>query len=96
LSQVGKDNEFLNTLPKSIKRAVVVHYLFDDIFQDFKQFFNPQRYRDTKFLYDVAYGLKPRYFSEDVDERLIYDEEEEVFEMYFILSGSIGIGYTTI
>jgi hypothetical protein len=44
-------------------------------------------------LYDVAFGLMPRRFSEKVEENIIYDEEEEVLEMYFILTGTIGVGY---
>lgn len=47
----------------------------------------------TKFLYDVAFGLIPRNFSDNEDSQIIYDEEEEVAEMYFIISGSVGIGY---
>lgn len=56
-------------------------------------FFNPQKYKDSKFLYEVAFGLMPRNFSEKLDENIIFDEEEEVLEMYFIVSGSVGIGY---
>ena len=93
LSQVHKDNEFINILPKSIKRGIIVHYLFDDIFYNFRFFFNPQKNKDSKFLYDVAFGLKPRQFSERADENVIYDEEEEVLEMYFVISGTVGIGY---
>lgn len=93
LSQVQKDNEFINALPRSIKRGIIVHYLFDDIFYNFRFFFNPQKYKDSKFLYDIAFGLKPRHFSEKEEENIIYDEEEEVLEMYFIMSGTVGIGY---
>jgi hypothetical protein len=31
--------------------------------------------------------------KEKVEENIIYDEEEEVLEMYFILTGTIGVGY---
>ena len=41
LSQVQKDNDFINTLPRSIKRGIIVHYLFDDVFYNFRFFFNP-------------------------------------------------------
>ena len=95
LSQVQKDNEFINALPRQIKRGIIVHYLFDDIFYNFRFFFNPQANKDSKFLYDVAFGLKPRHFSEKEEENVIYDEEEEVLEMYFILNGLVGIGYHT-
>ena len=93
LKQVQKDNEFINALPSSIKRGIIVHYLFDDIFYNFRIFFNPQKYKDSKFLYDVAFGLLPRNFSDSDDCNVIYDEEEEVLEMYFIISGTVGVGY---
>jgi hypothetical protein len=35
----------------------------------------------------------PRNFTENEDENIIYDEEEEVLEMYFITSGTVGVGY---
>jgi len=84
---VGKENEFINALPRNVKRGIVVHYLFDDIFYNFRFFFNPNKYKDSKFLHDVAFGLKPRHFSDDKEECFIYDEETEVIEMYFIMKG---------
>jgi hypothetical protein len=80
-------------LPSGIKRSIIVHYLFDDIFYNFRIFFNPEKYKDSKFLYDVSFGLQPRHFTSDDDENIIYDEEAEVLEMYFIMSGVVGIGY---
>lgn len=70
-----------------------MHYLFDDIFYNFRIFFNPQKYKDSKFLAQVAFGLNPRHFSSEPDENIIYDEEEEVDEMYFIMTGTVGVGY---
>jgi hypothetical protein len=67
--------------------------MFDDIFYKFRQFFSPHKYKDSKFLHDIAFGLRPRHFGEDQDECVIYEEEEEVIEMYFILSGQVGIGF---
>jgi hypothetical protein len=94
LKYVAKhNNEFVSVLPSGIKRGLIVHYLFDDIFFNFRIFFNPQKYIGTKFLYDVAFGLTPRHFSDSEHEKIIYDEEEEVAEMYFIVSGSVGVGY---
>ena len=67
-----------------MKRSIAIHYLFDDIFYNFRFFFNPQKNKNSKFLYDVAFGLQPRQYSENEDENVIYDEEDEVLEMYFI------------
>ena len=38
----------------------------------------------------------PRHFEDIEEDRVIYNEEEEVPEMYFIVEGSIGIGYSLI
>lgn len=67
----------------------MIHYLFDDIFYKFRFFFNSQKYKDSKFLYDISFGLKPRKFEPSDDEKLIYDEEDEVSEMYFIQEGTV-------
>ena len=91
--QVQRDNEFMMELPKSIKRAIIVHFLFDDIFYNFRSFFKPEKYKDSKFLYDVAFGLMPRLFSESEEENIILDEEEDVLEMYFVMQGTVGVGY---
>ena len=63
LAFLSKDHDFLNALPRSIKRMIMIHYLFDDIFYKFKHFFNSQKYKDSKFLYDIAFGFKPRKFD---------------------------------
>merc|ERR1712178_252842 len=36
LSEVQDNNEFINALPRSIKRGIVIHYLFDDVFYNFR------------------------------------------------------------
>jgi len=38
----------------------------------------------------------PRNFEPTDDDKIIYDEEEEVPEMYFILEGVIGIAFSLI
>lgn len=35
----------------------------------------------------------PRKFETTDEDRIIYDEEDEVSEMYFILEGTVGVGY---
>lgn len=44
---------------------------------------------------DIAYGFLPRYFDplKDADDKIIYDQEDEVPEMYFCLTGLVAIGY---
>ena len=93
LSAISTQDQFLNALPRQIKRHIIMHYLFDDIYYRFRLFFNTQENKDTRFLYDVSFGLRPRKYDRSEEERLILDEEDEVSEMYFIQEGIIGIGY---
>lgn len=48
---------------------------------------------DANFLQEFGYGLMPRKFSTTELDRIIYDEEEDVIEMYFVTDGIIGIGF---
>lgn len=38
----------------------------------------------------------PRKFEPTEEDKIIYDEEEEVPEMYFVIEGQVGIGYSLI
>jgi len=38
----------------------------------------------------------PRKFEPTEEDRIIYDEEEEVLEMYFFTEGVIGVGFSLI
>ncbi len=40
-AEIRENVSFMKAMPKSIKRGLVVHYLFDDIFYNFRFFFNP-------------------------------------------------------
>lgn len=49
--------------------------------------------KDKNFLADIAKGMIPRHFiSSQNNDRLIYEEDQEVAEMYFVSEGTIGIG----
>lgn len=48
---------------------------------------------EKSFMAEFYKGLMPRKFNETGDDRIIYEEENEVAEMYFIIKGFIGIGY---
>ena len=47
-------------------------------------------------FYDITQGLIPRRFQCIDEDMIICEESQEVDEMYFIMSGFIGIGYSTI
>lgn len=56
----------------------------------FRQFFNTFENRETNFLYDITFGFLPRKFNET---EIIYDEEDDVTEIYFIMEGTVGAGF---
>jgi hypothetical protein len=56
-------------------------------------FFNSENEPNPNFLYDLGFGLRPRKYDKNDEEKLILDEEDEVREMYFIESGIVGIGF---
>jgi len=62
----------------------MMHYLFDDIIFKFRNFFNTNENKDSKFLYDICFGLKPAKFDASEHDQLILDEEDVVTDMYFI------------
>ncbi len=66
----------------------MLSFLFDDVFHSFRLFFNTHKqHKDSKFLYDIAFGLTPFLFdigSPDSPSPLIYDEEDDVKHMYLI------------
>ena len=93
LSSITKDDEFLNQCPRIVKRYIVLHYLFDDIIFRYRVFFNTYENINSKFIYDVCFGLKPAKFENTQHDQLILDEENEVTDMYFIQEGVVGIGY---
>ena len=46
-------------------------------------------------MYDISYGFLPREFDPEIekDDEIIYNEEDEVPEMYFCLEGIVSVGY---
>ena len=72
----------------------MTEHLFKDLFRKFRFFFHTKEYKESRFLYDVSFGFMPRRFDTSEEDRVIYDEEDEVPEMYFMLAGTVGIGYS--
>ena len=95
LKSIKKDDEFLNQCPRGVKKHLILKYLFDDVIYKFRSFFDTLDNLDSKFLYDICFGLVPAKFEyyDDINDSLILDEEDEVTHMYFIQEGEVGIGY---
>lgn len=88
LAAIKADNEYMKALPRSIK-MIMINYLFGDVLFMFRQFFRTVDNLDSKFLASVCFGFQPRKFEEG---EIIYEEEEEAPEVYFIMSGSVSVG----
>ena len=76
-------DEYLKQLPESTLRDLKM-YLFSDVFSRFRVFFGPE-----DFKYDVCFHFHPRKFS--VGDFLL-SEGEDVQEIFFSLTGEIGVG----
>lgn len=90
LASISKTDKYLFALPRSIRRTIMINYLFQDVFYKFRVFFNTFENRESGFLYEVAFGFLPRHFGEG---EVVYDEEDEATEVYFIMEGSLGVGF---
>lgn len=88
----GSDNSF-DLLPQSIKKTMLSEYLFCDINLHSKRLLTDDIQNDKEFMAEFTKGFMPRRFMDVGDDRIIYEEEQEVAEMYFITKGFIGIGY---
>ena len=87
-----KTDAQFSKLPSKIVDTVMSDYLFSDIFTKFKRFFTKPLIQDKRFLCLFALGLMPRKFdSTDPVDRIIYEEDQEIAEMLFILEGKVGI-----
>ena len=74
-------------------------YLFSDIFNNFQKFFCIDRgvqAEDSNFLYDISFGFIPRKFENTAEDKIIYDEEDNVPEMYFLHEGTVGVGFSLV
>ena len=77
----------MEPLPKKIQHSIILVYLFEEVIKEakFMRFFNVDTKNEKEFIYDLVFGFMPRKFdASDEQDRIIYDEEEEVSEMFFI------------
>lgn len=85
-------------MPRKIKNQIIIVYLYKDIFEQlaFKRFFNVETKDEKQFIYDLVFGFMPRKFEPTDEDKIIYDEEDEVTEMYLIFEGQIEIAFSLI
>jgi hypothetical protein len=86
---LGQDPRFLQ-LPRGIMQEIVANFLYSDVTTGFNRFFSKFR-KDSQFIYDMSAGFMPRFFeSSNQVDKVIYEEDQEVSEMYFVTKGQIG------
>ena len=61
IHMIEEGDLFLNILPRPLKKAILIGYIYDDVFSDFRKFFRPQDYMNTSLLESLAYRLKTRF-----------------------------------
>lgn len=86
-----KDPKF-QLLPSSIKQSMMTQYIFTDVFNSNPGFFTKELLNNPNFLEDLCFGLMPRRFlTGDQNDRIIYEDEDQVAEMYFITKGFVAV-----
>ena len=76
----------------------MVDYLFHDFFKTNTRLFG-EMMEMKGLLNDVATGLIPRFFDcneKSLEDSIIWDENEQVSELYFIQQGAVRIGFSVI
>lgn len=89
--------EFFDSIPARIQHHIMCKFLFQDIFSmsAFKSFFRAGSDLNSNFLYEIAFGFMPRQFKANEKERYLYEEEQDVTEVYFIIQGDYAIAFNS-
>jgi hypothetical protein len=71
------------------------NFLFEDILDKtaFASFFRCGKEYDSHFAYEVAFGFMPREYNDDPEDRYMIEEEGEVTEISFIMSGEWAVAF---
>ena len=87
--------EYFDSIPFKIQEHIMCKFLFEDIIERaaFKNFFRPGREFDSNFVYEVAFGFRPRKFDNKKEDRYILTEEGDVTEIYFIINGEWAVAF---
>ena len=73
-------------------QTILSDYIFSDVFTKYNRFFKPFMLHQSDFVALFCKGLMPRRFEHTcIVDRVIYEENFEVGEMYFIQDGVYSI-----
>ena len=99
----------MEELPDSVKSQIYIEYLFADFLKNYRRYFNTENglgnifQRDLggvsqdeggsirQFLVQFCQHLEPRFYKPD--DELIQDQWDEIYEVVYIMKGSVGVGY---
>ena len=92
MNSIDKNNQFLTRLPKNIKLKLI-DFFWLDLFTKFNHFFLYKQYREKyyKFYYEISFCFLPRHFTPG---EVIYYQNDDVEEMYFVVDGTVSVGYS--
>lgn len=87
---IDKNDKYLINLPKDLKISLV-EYFWYDIFAKYNNLLLYRKYKNVyyKYYYELSFLLMPRLFNKD---EIIYNENEEVEELYLIMGGIVSMG----
>jgi hypothetical protein len=87
---IDKNDKYLINLPKDLKISLV-EYFWYDIFAKYNNLLLYRKYKNVyyKYYYELSFLLMPRLFNKD---EIIYNEDEEVEELYLIMGGIVSMG----
>ncbi len=86
LESITPDVPYLKAIPRVVRRQLISHHLFSDLYYDFRWFFNVGYEFTSAFLYDMSFGFLPRRF--DPGESLLA-EGDDVEEIYLLRKGLV-------
>lgn len=89
LCSVDSDDPYLKLMPKQL-RFELVTYLFDDVYQTFRAFFQRKEFFDSFFFYDIGFFQLPRKVEAG---EIMLNQGDEINQIYFIMDGEIVIEF---
>ena len=77
-------------IPKKLKKEMIIDFIFKELFI-YNRMMEPF-IKEREFLYEISLGFMPRLFlADDIEDRIIYDQEDEVEELYYMKDCRVGI-----
>lgn len=94
---VNERRDYFDSIPFKIQQHIVSKFLFNDIVDHniFRPFFRVGREFDANFIYEISFGFTPRQYKNSADDRYMFEEEGDVSEVIFIMSGEWAVAYNS-